>query len=41
MRDYEESLLRMMDDLDDLDDSTEAYSYMDEWFRKDGINDRD
>jgi hypothetical protein len=32
MRDYEESTLRMMDDLDDLDDPTEANSNMDEWF---------
>jgi hypothetical protein len=41
MRDYEESPLRMMDDLDDLDDSTKANSDMDEWFLKDGSNDRD
>jgi hypothetical protein len=41
MRDYEESSSRMMDDLDDLDDWTEAYSNMDEWFPKDGSNDRD
>jgi hypothetical protein len=32
MRDYEESTLRMMDDLHDLDDLTEANSNMDEWF---------
>jgi hypothetical protein len=38
MRDYEESPLRMMDD---LDDPTEASSDMDEWFHEDGSNDRD
>jgi hypothetical protein len=32
MRHYKESTLRMMDDLDDLDDPTEANSNMDEWF---------
>jgi hypothetical protein len=37
MRDYEESPTRMMDDLDDLD----ASSNMDEWFLEDGSNDRD
>jgi hypothetical protein len=31
MRDYEESPSRMMDDLDDLDDPTEASSDMNEW----------
>jgi hypothetical protein len=41
MRDYEESPLRMMDDLDNLDDPTEASSDMDEWFPEDGSNDRD
>jgi hypothetical protein len=41
MRDYEESPPRMMDDLDDLDDPTEASSNMDEWFPEDGSNDRD
>jgi hypothetical protein len=41
MRDYEESPSRMMDDLDDLDDPTEAYSDMDEWFPEDGRNDQD
>jgi hypothetical protein len=41
MRDYEESLSRTMDDWDDLDDPTEACSYMDEWFLEDGSNDRD
>jgi hypothetical protein len=41
MRDYEESPSRMMDDLDDLDDPTEAYFDMDEWFPEDGSNDRD
>jgi hypothetical protein len=30
MRDYEESPSKMMDDLDDLDDPTEASSDMDE-----------
>jgi hypothetical protein len=38
MRDYEESLPRMMDDLDDLN---EGRSDMDEWFPEDGSNDRD
>jgi hypothetical protein len=41
MRDYEESPSRMMDDLDDLDDSTEADYDVDEWFPEDGSNDRD
>jgi hypothetical protein len=42
MRDYEESLPRMMDDLDDLDDNpNEDPSDMDEWLPKDGSNDRD
>jgi hypothetical protein len=41
MRDYKESPSRMMHDLDDLDDPTEAYSDMNEWFSKDGSNDRD
>jgi hypothetical protein len=42
MRDYEENLLRMEDDFDDLDDDpNEGRSNMDEWFPKDGINDRD
>jgi hypothetical protein len=41
MRDYEESPSRMMDDLDDMDDLTEAYSNMDEWFLEDGSNNRD
>jgi hypothetical protein len=47
MRDYEESLLRMMngphelDDLDDLDDPTEAGYDVDEWFSTDGSNDQD
>jgi hypothetical protein len=41
MRDYEESLPRMMDDLDDLDDNpNEGRSDMDEWLPKDGSNDR-
>jgi hypothetical protein len=47
MRDYEESPPRMvnglheLDDLDDLDDPTEADYNVDEWFPKDGSNDRD
>jgi hypothetical protein len=39
MRDYEESPPRMMDDLDN--DLNEGRSNMDEWFPKDGGNDRD
>jgi hypothetical protein len=44
MRDYEESPLRMGSgphELDDLDDPTEADYDVDEWFPKDGNNDRD
>jgi hypothetical protein len=42
IRDYKESLLRMMDDLDDLDDDpNKGRSDMDEWFLEDGSNDRD
>jgi hypothetical protein len=47
MRDYEESPPRMVDglhelnDLDDLDDPTEADYNVDEWFLEDGSNDRD
>jgi DnaJ-domain-containing protein 1 len=42
MRDYEEHPLRMLDDFDDLDDDpNEGRSDMDEWFLKDGSNDRD
>jgi hypothetical protein len=47
MRDYEESPPRMVngphepDDLDDLDDPTEADYDVDECFPKDGSNDRD
>jgi hypothetical protein len=42
MRDYEEHLLRMEDDFDDLDnDSNEGRSDMDEWFPEDGSNDSD
>jgi hypothetical protein len=47
MRDYEESPPRMvngsheLDDLDNLDDPTEADYNMDQWFPKDGSNDRD
>jgi hypothetical protein len=41
IRDYEESPSMMMDNLDNLDDPTEAYSDVDELFPKDGSNDRD
>jgi hypothetical protein len=42
MRDYEENPLRMDDAIDDLDDDlNESHSNMDEWFSKDGRNDRD
>jgi hypothetical protein len=41
MKDYEESLSRMIDGFDDLDDQTEASSDMDEWFLRDGSNDQD
>jgi hypothetical protein len=42
IRDYQESLPRMVDDLDDLDDGpNEGHSDMDEWFPEDGSNDRD
>jgi hypothetical protein len=47
MRDYKESLSRMidgpheLDDLDDLDDLTEADYDLDEWFPTDISNDRD
>jgi hypothetical protein len=42
MRDYEENLPKMEDDFDDLeDDPNEGSSDMDEWFPKDGSNDRD
>jgi hypothetical protein len=41
MRDSEESPSRMMDDLDDLDDPTEEDYDVNEWFLKDGSNDRD
>jgi hypothetical protein len=41
MRDYEESPLRMMENLDDLDDLTKADYNMNEWFPEDGSNDRD
>jgi hypothetical protein len=41
MRDYEEHPLRMEDDFDDLDDDPNEGCYdMDEWFPKDGSNDR-
>jgi hypothetical protein len=44
MRDYDESPPRMvngpleLDDLDDLDDPTEANYNVDEWFPEDGSN---
>jgi hypothetical protein len=42
MRDYVESPPMMMDDLEDLDDDpNEGRSDTDEWFPKDGSNDRD
>jgi hypothetical protein len=42
MRDYEDHPLRMEDDFDDLDDDpNEGCSGVDEWFPKDGSNDRD
>jgi hypothetical protein len=42
MRDYEESLPKMMDEFANLDDDpNEARSDMDEWFPEDGSNDRD
>jgi hypothetical protein len=42
MRDYEESLPRMMDYFDDLDDDpNEGRSDMDDWFPEDGSNNRD
>jgi hypothetical protein len=42
MRDYEECPPKMMDDFDDLDDDpNEGHSDMDEWFHKNGSNDRD
>jgi hypothetical protein len=42
MRDYEEHLLRLEDDFEDLDDNpNEGRSDVDEHFPKDGSNDRD
>jgi hypothetical protein len=42
MRDYEERTPKMMDDLDDLDDDpNEGRFDMNEWFPRDGSNDRD
>jgi hypothetical protein len=42
MRDYGENPLKMEDGFDDLDDDpNEGRSDMDEWFPKDGSNDRD
>jgi hypothetical protein len=39
MRDYEESPSRMMNDLHELDDPTEADYDVDEWYPEDGSND--
>jgi hypothetical protein len=36
LRNYEESPSRMMDNLDDLDDPTEANYDVDEWYPEDG-----
>jgi hypothetical protein len=42
LRDYEENLLRLEDDFDDLDDDpSEGCFDMEEWFPDDGSNDRD
>jgi hypothetical protein len=41
MRDREESPSRMMDDSDDLDDTTEVDYNVEEWFPEDGSNDQD
>jgi hypothetical protein len=41
MRDYKESPSRMMDDPHVLDNPTEADYDVDEWYLKDGSNDRD
>jgi hypothetical protein len=41
MRDHDESPLRMFDNLDDLDDPTEANYDVEEWFPEDGSHDRD
>jgi hypothetical protein len=41
MRDHEESPSRMMDDLDDLDNSTKADYDVNEWYPKDRSNDQD
>jgi hypothetical protein len=41
MRDYEESPLRMVDNLDDLDDPTQADYDVNKWFPEVGSNDRD
>jgi hypothetical protein len=41
MIDREESPSRMMDDLDDLDNPTEADYDVDEWYLENGNNDRD
>jgi hypothetical protein len=42
MRNYEEDLLRLEDDFDDLDDDpSEDHPDMDEWFPDDECNDRD
>jgi hypothetical protein len=42
LRDYEENLLRLEDDFDDLDDDPSEDCFdMEEWFPDDGSNDRD
>jgi hypothetical protein len=41
VRDYEDIPSRILDDLDDLDDPTEADYDMDEWYPKDGSCDQD
>jgi hypothetical protein len=41
MRDYLESPSRLMDDLHELDDPTEADYDVEEWNPEDGSNDRD
>jgi hypothetical protein len=41
MRDYEESPLRAMNNLDDLDKPTKADYDVNEWFPDDGSNDWD
>jgi hypothetical protein len=41
MSDYEESPLRMVDDLGDLDDRTEGDYDVNKWYPEDGSSDRD